>query len=201
MTTLLLARCAVEALEEAGLPAATVQCFFDAAHEDIHRLVEHPAISSVAFTGSEHAGLSIKEVADRSGTLCSLEMSSLNPVVVFPGLDDSELDGFIEQWSGSILMGSGQFCTKPGVAFVIGDESLGRRINEGMTERFAAVEDPVLLANNLPIHSTPGSGYSRTPVPNWCAGHAVDGRWIPLPADTAVHQRAELPRDVDLLPA
>ena len=126
-----------------------VQCFFDAAHEDIHRLVEHPAISSVAFTGSEHAGLSIKEVADRSGTLCSLEMSSLNPVVVFPGLDDSELDGFIEQWSGSILMGSGQFCTKPGVAFVVGDESLGRRINEGMTARFAAVEDPVLLATNL----------------------------------------------------
>ncbi|MEE2681508.1 MAG: aldehyde dehydrogenase family protein [Planctomycetota bacterium] len=149
MTTLLLARCAVEALEESGLPAATVQCFFDADHEDIHRLIEHPAVSSVAFTGSERAGLSIKTIADRSGTLCSLEMSSLNPVVVFPDLGDDEIESFIEQWSGSILMGSGQFCTKPGVAFVIGDEELGRRITEGMTRRLSSIDPPVMLAESL----------------------------------------------------
>ena len=149
MTTLVLARCAVEALEQSGLPAATVQCFFDAEHEDIHRLIEHPAVSGVAFTGSERAGLSIKSVADRGGTICSLEMSSLNPIVVFPELGDEDLESFIDQWSASILMGSGQFCTKPGVAFVIGDEDLGKRINQGMTQRFAAVDDCVLLAEGL----------------------------------------------------
>ena len=149
MTTLLLARCVVEALEESNLPAATVQCFFEASHEDIHRLIEHPAISGVAFTGSERAGLSIKSVADRGGTLCSLEMSSLNPIVVFPGLSDDDLDSFVDQWSASVLMGSGQFCTKPGVAFVIGNEELGRRISEGMAQRFAAVDAPVLLASGL----------------------------------------------------
>ena len=148
-TTALLADCALRALQETGLPEATLQCFFDAEHGDIARLIEHPAIAAVAFTGSERAGLAIKSVVDRVGKTCSLEMSSLNPVVVFPGLSDEDLDDFADQWSGSILMGSGQFCTKPGIAFVIGDDAEARRLTERIASRFAESAPPVLLASGL----------------------------------------------------
>lgn len=148
-TSALLADCALRAIQETGMPEATLQCFFDAGHEDIARLIEHPSIAAVAFTGSERAGLAIKSVVDRVGKICSLEMSSLNPVVVFPELSDEDLDGFADQWSGSILMGSGQFCTKPGIAFVIGDDAQARRITDRMTARLSSSEDPVLLASGL----------------------------------------------------
>ena len=148
-TTALIADCGLRAIQETGMPEATLQCFFEARHEDIARLIEHPAMAAVAFTGSERAGLAIKSVVDRVGKICSLEMSSLNPVVVFPDLSEEDLDGFADQWSGSILMGSGQFCTKPGIAFVIGDDVQARRITDRMADRLSASEDPVLLASGL----------------------------------------------------
>jgi NADP-dependent aldehyde dehydrogenase len=54
-TTRCLAEAAMIALEETGMPPATVQCFFHAEHEDIARLIEHHAIASVAFTGGKLA--------------------------------------------------------------------------------------------------------------------------------------------------
>ncbi len=149
LTTQLLARCAASALRDASLPAGTVQCFYHAAHRDVARLIEHPAVAAVAFTGGESAGRAVKSAADRSGTICSLEMSSLNPVVLCPGLDEEELDAFAEQWGASVLMGSGQFCTKPGICFMLGEQAAADRVVSAVAGRFSESPAMPLLTETL----------------------------------------------------
>ena len=147
-TTRCLAEAVVTALEDTGMPPATVQLFYHAEHEDIARLIEHHAIAAVGFTGGEQAGRAIKSVADHAGKIVSLEMSSLNPVVLLPGCDESGLESFAEAWSGSILLGSGQFCTKPGLCFLI-DESVARNLADRTVAHLSGTESCLLLTSQI----------------------------------------------------
>ena len=60
------------------------------------------------------------------------EMSSINPVVVLPGaLAQDDVDALAAAYVGSLTLGSGQFCTNPGLLFLPagedGDAFLARR--------------------------------------------------------------------------
>ena len=47
------------------------------------------------------------------------EMSSINPVVVLPGaLAANDTAAFAQAYVGSLTLGSGQFCTNPGLLFL-----------------------------------------------------------------------------------
>ena len=47
------------------------------------------------------------------------EMSSINPVVVLPGaLTEGDVDALATAYVGSLNLGSGQFCTNPGLLFL-----------------------------------------------------------------------------------
>ena len=116
----LLAGCAAAALADAGLHPSTVQYFSHCDPADGLRLIADRRVAAVAFTGSQAAGLAIKAAADASGTPAYLEMSSLNPVFALPG-SLANPASLAEAWTGSLLMGAGQFCTKPGILVAIGD--------------------------------------------------------------------------------
>ena len=147
-TTQLLADAARAAVEEVGLPGGTVQCFHHAPPEEIARLIAHPGLAAVAFTGGQSAGLEIKKTTDAAGKPGYFEMSSLNPVVLMPSAAEDDLDGFAALWTQSIQMGSGQFCTKPGLCFVIGQE-LADTLGEAIATRFDGADDSVLLTRGL----------------------------------------------------
>ena len=82
----LLARCAGEAVIRAGLHPATVQYFHHCEPEVGLRMVGDRRIVAIGFTGGRPAGLSLKAAADACGTPAYLEMSSVNPVFVAPGV-------------------------------------------------------------------------------------------------------------------
>ena len=147
-TTRLLADAARDAVEEVGLPSGTVQCFYHAPPEDIARLIAHPALAAVGFTGGRSSGLAIKQVTDAVGKPGYFELSSLNPVVLLPSSASADLDGFATGWSTSILMGSGQFCTKPGLCFVIGQE-VAEELAEAVARSFDGKPDSILLTGGL----------------------------------------------------
>ena len=44
-------------------------------------------------------------------------MSSINPIVVFNEMDDQTTEEFTDGLMGSATLGTGQFCTNPGVVF------------------------------------------------------------------------------------
>lgn len=106
-----------EALAAAGAPDGTLG-LISGVHVGVTAL-EDPRVAAAAFTGSVAGGRFLFDVAARRPTPIPFygELGSLNPVVVGPAAAASRgseiLDGFV----GSFTLGSGQFCTKPGVLF------------------------------------------------------------------------------------
>lgn len=117
-TTGLLAQIAHEAVQSTGLPPATVQLIYRTSHEDGGRLVSDPRIGATGYTGSRSAGLKLKTAADRAGKPIYLELSSVNPVVITPGALAQRAEQITDQFVTSALMGTGQFCTNPGLVIV-----------------------------------------------------------------------------------
>lgn len=120
-TTQLLAEQALEAISDLGLPSATVQFFYDTTPDLGIRLVQHKYTAAVAFTGSRQAGLKLKAAADSAGKPIYLEMSSINPVFVMPGAIQERAQEIAEELHSSCTLGSGQFCTKPGLIVYLRD--------------------------------------------------------------------------------
>ncbi|TNF78913.1 MAG: aldehyde dehydrogenase family protein [Acidobacteria bacterium] len=113
-TSQMLAEAAFEAVEEVGLPAATVQMIYRTSHADGEYLVSHPSVAATGYTGSRSAALKLKAAADRAGKPIYLEMSSVNPVFVLPGSLSERAEAIADELTGSVLLGTGQFCTCPG---------------------------------------------------------------------------------------
>ena len=122
-TTRLFAVEAAEALQQTGLPAATVQLLYRVSHADGERLVSDPRVGATGYTGSRAAGLTLKAAADRAGKPIYLELSSVNPVVITPAALAERSDEIVQEFVTSVLMGTGQFCTNPGVVLLLKDDA------------------------------------------------------------------------------
>ena len=117
-TTQLLAREAKLAADQTGMPAATVQLIYRLDHKDGERLAQDPRLAAIGYTGARAAGLKLKAAADSVGKPIYLELSSVNPTVVLPGALAERSDAIADEFTGSCLMGTGQFCTNPGLVIL-----------------------------------------------------------------------------------
>jgi NADP-dependent aldehyde dehydrogenase len=121
-TTRIFAEEARAAARSTGMPAGIVQLIYRTSHEDGERLVADPRNGAVGYTGSRHAGLKLKAAADPVGIPIYLELSSINPVVILPGAVEERGDALADEFAGSCLMGTGQFCTNPGLVVLVKGE-------------------------------------------------------------------------------
>ncbi|MEE3258884.1 MAG: aldehyde dehydrogenase (NADP(+)), partial [Candidatus Latescibacterota bacterium] len=121
-TTRLLAEEAHGAAADTGMPAATVQLIYRTNHAVGAELVSHPKIGATGYTGSRGAGLVLKEAADKAGKPIYLELSSINPVVILPGALAERGEEIADEFATSCLMGTGQFCTNPGILLLLKGE-------------------------------------------------------------------------------
>ena len=108
------------AVEESGLPAGVFSLIFGAGTSIGQALVADPNIKAVGFTGSRGGGTAIMATAAARPEPIPVyaEMSSINPVFVFPGAIEDDVDALASGLVGSLTMGAGQFCTNPGLVFV-----------------------------------------------------------------------------------
>ncbi len=146
-TTRLLAEEAQAAVASAGLPASTVQLIYHIAHSDGERLVSDPRLAASGFTGSKSAGLKLKAAADAVGKPIYLELSSLNPVIVLPGAIAERSAEIVEELKTSCLMGTGQFCTSPGLV-ILPDTEAGDELVAELCKSFAAAPVGTLLSRS-----------------------------------------------------
>ena len=149
-TARLFAHCCA-ARDAARLPAAAVQLFFDCSPEDGEALLAHPGVAALGFTGSRAAGLALKAACDRLGKPASCEMSGVNPVFVASGAAAARAEAVADAWTASVLLGGGQFCTKPGVIFVAG-EAAAARVAARAGEVLAKSAPAVLLTGAIRAH-------------------------------------------------
>ncbi len=117
-TTQLLAEAADRAAKLTNMPSGFVQLIYRTSHIDGAKLVSHKMIGATGYTGSRHAGMVLKKAADAVGKPIYLELSSINPVYIFPGAFEERFDAIVDEFTGSCLMGTGQFCTNPGLVVV-----------------------------------------------------------------------------------
>lgn len=161
-TSQLLAEAALEAINITGAPRGLVQLIYRFKPEYGYDLVADHRVAAVGFTGSRGGGMRLKEVADRLGKPIYLEMSSINPILILPGALTERSQEIAEEFFTSCTMGTGQFCTNPGLVLTLaGDEAetfvgqsaalfddgaagvlLNRGVSEGMDESIQ------LLASN-----------------------------------------------------
>lgn len=134
-TTRLFATFALEAILETGMPRALVQLIYRTSHEDGFRMVSDHRIGAIGYTGARNTGLKLKAAADAAGKPIYLELSSINPVFVLQGALKERSDKIAEEFSVSCLMGTGQFCTNPGVV-VIPDSPEGLSFLNTVADRF-----------------------------------------------------------------
>ena len=96
-------------------------------------LVKHPAAQAVGFTGSLSAGRHLFDIASSRPSPIPVyaEMGSINPIVVMPSALSQQCEEIAAGLAGSVNMGAGQFCTSPGVVFLIESEE-----DSTLTSRF-----------------------------------------------------------------
>ncbi|NOX54926.1 MAG: aldehyde dehydrogenase (NADP(+)) [Planctomycetes bacterium] len=147
-TTRLFAEEAFLAAQDTDMPPGFVQMIYRTTHQDGCRLVSHPKIGATGYTGSRTAGLVLKEAADRAGKPIYLELSSINPVFVLPGALEERMEEIADQFTASCLLGTGQFCTNPGLVIVPKGDA-GHRFVQAVKRRFEQAAAGVLLSEGV----------------------------------------------------
>ena len=147
-TTRICAEEAEAARQATGLPPGTVQLIYRTGHADGERAVADPRTGATGYTGSRSAGLKLKAAADAAGKPIYLELSSVNPVVVLPGALSERGPQLAEEFTSSCLMGTGQFCTNPGLVLLVKGEATDAFVRQ-IAERFQAAPVGTLLSGSV----------------------------------------------------
>ena len=118
-TSELVATAVLKAATGCNLPAGVFSMLHGSGRVIGTALVKHPFTRAVGFTGSRAAGRALFDAAAARPEPIPVfaEMSSLNPVFVLPEALRERGKAIAEGLKGSMTMGVGQFCTKPGLVF------------------------------------------------------------------------------------
>lgn len=81
------------------------------------KLVQHPFVKAVGFTGSYTGGKVLFDIANRRPEPIPVyaEMGSNNPIFILEGKLKSESEALANLIANSVNLGAGQFCTNPGI--------------------------------------------------------------------------------------
>jgi 2,5-dioxopentanoate dehydrogenase len=114
-----------KAVTGSGLPAGVFSMLHGSGKVIGLALVRHPLTRAVGFTGSRTAGRALFDAAAARPEPIPVfaEMSSLNPVFILPEAMRDRGAVIAEGLRGSLTLGVGQFCTKPGLVFGMRDDS------------------------------------------------------------------------------
>ncbi|MFJ2937786.1 aldehyde dehydrogenase (NADP(+)) [Streptomyces sp. NPDC087219] len=166
------------AAAKAGLPEDVVVLVhgFDAGVD----LVRHPLVAAAGFTGSVRGGRALFDAAAARPVPIPFhgELGSLNPVVLTPAAVEERAEEIGAGLAGSMTLGAGQFCTKPGFVLAPSGEA-GDRFVGALTEALRATGPAVMLDHRMrgsfltrtyemtmsdgvtaPVHPEPGGPHS-----------------------------------------
>ncbi len=128
LTSAVVAAAVRRAVTAADMPAGVFSLLHGAGHAVGGTLVEHPAVTAVAFTGSFAGGTALARLAQARPEPIPVyaEMGSVNPMFVLPGTLERDPEALARSYFGSLTLGVGQFCTNPGLVFAVRSEALER---------------------------------------------------------------------------
>ena len=134
------------AAAKTGMPDGVFSLLQGTGHQLGSDLVAHPLVKAVGFTGSLAGGRALFDIAAARPEPIPVyaEMGSCNPMFIYPDALSEGVDGLVEGLTGSISLGVGQFCTSPGLLFVVKSENSDALIS-GLSAGLEAVDPGVML--------------------------------------------------------
>ncbi len=166
----------LRAAERTGMPAGVFNMIYGGGVGE--RLVRHPAIQAVGFTGSLKGGRALCDMAAARAQPIPVfaEMSSINPVVLLPAALKKRGEAVADELSASVVLGCGQFCTNPGLVIGIRSAQFS-----AFLERFAARMDDqpaqtMLNAGTLASYEKGLAALHAHPRVRHLAGQPQEGR-------------------------
>jgi NADP-dependent aldehyde dehydrogenase len=117
----LVARAVRAAVQDNDLPPGVFSYLPGSTHALSRALVADPRIKAVGFTGSRAGGLALLQVAAAREEPIPVfaEMSSINPVILFPAAAQARGEELATAYVASLTLGAGQFCTNPGLLIAL----------------------------------------------------------------------------------
>ena len=159
-TSEMMGRAVNEAVTQLGLPAGVFSLIFDSGHDIGSHLVADPRIKAVAFTGSRRGGMALLGIAQSRPEPIPVyaEMSSVNPVILFPGALEERAEQIAAEFIESLTLGGGQLCTNAGLIIAIESPALERFL-VASAQRLTPVPAATMLTAN--IHEAYEAGVDR----------------------------------------
>lgn len=148
-TNELVTKAILQAAEKTAMPEGVFNSLLGRA-ETGRQLVLHPMVKAVAFTGSYKAGRAIFDAAAARKVPVPVyaEMGSINPVFLLPEKLHSDPSALAALLAGSVTLGHGQFCTKPGIIIAKKSDSL-ERFKQMLTEHLEGHSSSWLLNRGI----------------------------------------------------
>lgn len=159
-TSELVGKAIQKSVAECQMPEGTFSMLFGSGNDIGTALVSDPRIKAVGFTGSRAGGVALMKVASERPEPIPVyaEMSSINPVYLMPHALSKRGSTIAQGFVNSLLMGSGQFCTNPGLLIVKDSPELVSFIKEVSDAISAAIPTTMLTPG---IHKAYEAGVAK----------------------------------------
>jgi acyl-CoA reductase-like NAD-dependent aldehyde dehydrogenase len=137
-------------LAELKLPAGLLGLVEGASRAAGTHLVTHPDIAAVAFTGSFQGGTALWKAANERPRPIPFfgELGSINPLLALPPILERDGQALATTLANSITMGTGQFCTSPGV-IVLFDHPASDRFVEQLSAALQPLTTHTMLTPGM----------------------------------------------------
>jgi aldehyde dehydrogenase (NAD+) len=153
VTTLMLA----ELCHQAGVPAGVVNVLTGPSPAIGERMVTHPGVDKVAFTGSTTVGRRIMELAAPAVKKLTLELGGKSPNIV---LDDANLEGAVRGALFGTFFHAGQVC-ESGTRLLVHE-----KIHDAFVERMLQAVREIKVGDPMDFGSTMGPLISEKQLEN-----------------------------------
>lgn len=146
----LVASAIIKAAEKTGMPNGVFSNIAGSGRVVGAALVKHPKVKAVGFTGSISGGRALYNLAANREEPIPVfaEMGSINPVIVTPAAISKRADEIATTYANSITVGTGQFCTNPGLILTI-DGAETRDFIKDLAEKTTAIAPQCMLHPNI----------------------------------------------------
>jgi len=154
----LVATAICKAVEKTGMPNGVFSNLNSSGFEVGIQLVENPKVKAVGFTGSIAGGRALYDLAAKRDEPIPVfaEMGSVNPVIITPNAIAKRADALATTYANSINLGTGQFCTNPGLIVTVAGDKTDAFIKD-LAAKTVAAEPQCMLHPNIKNNYTKNS--------------------------------------------
>ncbi|CAM1342501.1 aldehyde dehydrogenase (NADP(+)) [Tenacibaculum aestuarii] len=146
----LIASAIIKAAEKTEMPNGVFSNINSSGIEVGQQLVAHPKVKAVGFTGSIRGGRALLDLAAKREEPIPVfaEMGSINPVIMLPKALQNRAENLATTYANSITLGTGQFCTNPGLILGIKSYALDSFISS-LAKKIVEINPTCMLHPNI----------------------------------------------------